>query len=277
VSASSNQRAAWWGQAWRGFAESPLVGQGAGGFRLVHLQERTSGEDRLLTTEPHGLVPRTLSGTGLIGMGLLLVLLGAIAVAAHRALSRHRAPQLALPLAVLAAFLVQALVDWSWAIPALTVPALAAGGVILAAAAPGVVPRARAAGGVAVALIAAVVVVAGASALLPWWSVRLNDAADRALAEGRPAVALERAQAAEARNPLAVAPLRTQAAALRALGEPGRAMAVQLEMTRVQPDNPAPWRALARVYGSDPRAEAAWRRVLELSPYDAAARAALGG
>jgi hypothetical protein len=44
----------------------------------------------------------------------------------------------------------------------------------------------------------------------------------------------------------------------------------------VQPENPATWRALARAYGADPRAEAAWLRVLELSPYDTAARAALG-
>lgn len=277
VSASSNQRVAWWGQAWSGFADSPLIGQGAGGFRLVHLRERESSEDRLLTTETHDLALRTLSGTGLVGMGLLLALLGALAVAARHALTRHRTPDLALPLAVLAAFLVQALVDWSWAIPALTVPALAAGGVVLAAAAPGPAPGTRAPGGLAVALVAGATVVAVASALLPWWSVRLDDAADRALAEGRPQLALDRAEAAAVRNPLAIAPLRTKAAALRAINEPGRAMAVQLEMTRVQPDNPATWRALARAYGADPRAEAAWRRVLELSPYDAAARAALGG
>jgi hypothetical protein len=276
VSAASNQRVAWWGQAWRGFTDSPLIGQGAGGFRLVHLQERTTGEDRLLTTETHDLALRTLSGTGLVGMGLLATLLGALAVGARRALTRHRTPELALPLAVLAAFVVQALVDWSWAIPALTVPALAAGGVILAAAAPGAAPGARRPGGAAVALIAAAVMIAVASALLPWWSVRLNDAADRALAEDRPGLALERAEAAVARNPLSIAPLRTKAAALRALDEPGRAMAVQIEMTRVQPDNPATWRALARIYGSGPRADEAWRRVLELSPQDTAARAALG-
>ena len=53
VNTSGNQRKAWWGEAWRGFRDAPLLGQGAGGFALVHLKERRTGDDALDTREPH--------------------------------------------------------------------------------------------------------------------------------------------------------------------------------------------------------------------------------
>ncbi len=78
VSAAGNQRRAWWGEAWRGFEDSPLLGQGAGGFALVHLQERRNGDDALATREPHDIALRFLSGTGLVGLALFAALVGAI-------------------------------------------------------------------------------------------------------------------------------------------------------------------------------------------------------
>ena len=60
VSASANQRRAWWGEAWRRFEDSPLLGPGAGSFALVHLQERRNSDGALATREPHGVGPRFL-------------------------------------------------------------------------------------------------------------------------------------------------------------------------------------------------------------------------
>lgn len=277
VNASGNQRAAWWGQAWRGFLDAPLTGQGAGGFRLVHLQERRIDNDRLLTVEPHDLVLRTASGLGLVGVLLLAALIAGVVWAVLRAMVDDPRPELALPLALLAAFALQSCIDWTWAVPALTIPAFAAGGVVLAAAAPGVARGARRPGGPAAAGIAALALVAAVSALLPWWSVRLTDQASAALADGRPRLALQKAEEAQARNPLALDPLRMKAAAYTALGRPARAYGAYIEMTRVQPDNPAAWRALARFLGNDPRAVGAWREVLRLDPRDGDAAAEIGG
>lgn len=276
MNASSNQRVTWWAEAWRGFEAAPVVGQGAGGFRLVHLRERDNGDDTLVTVEPHDLVLRTLSGVGLVGFALLVALAAALVVAARRALRTARRIEVAAPLAVLVAFGLQAVVDWSWAIPALTVPALAAGGVLIALAAPGPAAGARRPGGAPVAGLTALAALVAASALLPWWSVRLNDRADLALVNDDPTTGLRLARAAAARNPLALGPLRTEARALNALGEPGQALAVTITMTRVQPDNPAAWRALARAWSTDSRSRDAWERVLALDPHDRAARAALG-
>lgn len=277
VSAAGNQRAAWWGQAWRGFASSPVLGEGAGGFRLVHLAERRVDNDRLRTTETHDVLLRTASGLGIVGLALLAALAAGVVWGVLRAMVDHPRPELALPLSVLAAFALQSAIDWTWAIPALAIPAFAAAGVVLAAAAPGVAPGARRAGGPAVAVLAALVVVAAASALLPWWSARLADSAGGALAADRPRLALERAGDAHALNPLALEPLRLRAAAHTALGQPARAYGAYLEMTRVQPDNPAAWRALARFLGDDPRATDAWRHVQRLDPRDGDAAARIGG
>ncbi len=63
--------------------------------------------------------------------------MGGVAWGVLRAGARHPSADIGVPFAILAAFTLQASVDWSWEIPALTVPAFAAAGVVLAAAAPG--------------------------------------------------------------------------------------------------------------------------------------------
>jgi len=192
----------------------------------------------------------------------------AVAWGVVRAAGRRAGPELGLPLAILAAFALQAAVDWSWAVPALTVPALAAAGVVLAAAEPA---RAWAPGGpdpLVAGTIAGFTAMAVASALLPWWSTREADAGRDALADGRPRVALERADQARELNPLSLAPLLLRAAALDDLDERARALGAYEAATRLQPDNPAAWRALAVFLGRDERAAAAWRQVRRLDPQD---------
>jgi hypothetical protein len=277
ASASANQRRTWWGEAWRGFEDAPLLGQGAGGFALVHLQERRNSDGALATREPHGVALRFLSGTGLVGAALFAALVGAVVWGVLRAARARVGPEIGLPLAVLAAFALQASIDWAWAVPALTVPALAAAGVVLAAAAPG---RGRGAaarpGALAAGALAGVATLAVASAALPWWSARAVAQGEGALARGDTGAALARAGGARAANPLTLAPLLLRGAAFTDLGEAARALGAYREAVRVQPDNPAAWRALAIFLGDGPEARAAWARVLRLDPQDpeAALRAA---
>jgi hypothetical protein len=268
VNASGNQRRGWWVEAWRGFEEAPVVGTGAGGFPLLHLQQRASGDDALNTRESHDIALRTLSGTGIIGLALLVGLIVAVVAGVLRAADRHPGPEIGLPLAVLAAFAFQAAVDWSWAIPALSVPALGAAGVVLAAAAPGAAERARRPGPLAAGALAALVVIAVLSTALPWWSGRLTRAGGDALAEGRPSDAASLARDARVANPLSPAPLLLLGQAYTDLSDLPRALGAYQAATRLQPENPATWRALAIFLGPDRTAGSAWRQVHRLDPQD---------
>ncbi len=268
VNAAGNQRKGWWAEAWRGFRDAPVLGQGAGGFALLHLRERRSGDDSLNTREAHGVLPSVVSGTGIVGGVLLLTLVAGVVWGVLRAGVRHPDPDIGMPLAILAAFILQAAVDWSWEIPALAVPAFLAAGIVLAAGAPGASdgrtrPRGTMAGVLAGACLLAVV-----SAALPWWSGHLVAEGEDALAENRPAVARDRANDARAANPVSIAPLLLLARAHNDLNEPARALGAYQEATRVQPENPTSWRALAIFLGQDPSAVDAWRHVRRLDPQD---------
>jgi hypothetical protein len=116
--------------------------------------------------------------------------------------------------------------------------------------------------------MAALALSAVASAALPWWSTRLVDRAYDNLAAGRPEQALVDSGHARTLNPLSLYPLQVRASAYRAVGQTRRALGVYLSMTRVQPDNPASWRALARYLGDDRRAVPVWRQVRRLDPRD---------
>ncbi len=269
VSTSGNQRRAWWGEAWRGFEASPVIGQGAGGFPLVHVRERHVADNAVNTREAHGIVPGVLSGLGIVGLLLLAALVGALVWGVLRAAGIRLDPDLGIPLAILAAFALQAAVDWSWAIPALTIPALAAGGVVLAAAAPGVAAAARSRPGpLAAGALGAAVAVAVISAVLPWWSAHQTAAGEDALAENHPRAAIDHARRAHAANPLSIAPLLLLAQAYDDLRDPRRALGAYEEATRLQPDNPAAWRALGVFLGRGAGAAVAWREVHRLDPQD---------
>jgi O-antigen ligase len=84
-SLDTNQRLQWWGEAARSAGDNLLVGEGAGSFPLVHLRERTTGEDRLNVRQPHNLVLEIASGLGLVGLALLGCLVAGVAWAGARA------------------------------------------------------------------------------------------------------------------------------------------------------------------------------------------------
>ena len=274
-SLDTNQRLQWWSEAARSAGDNLLVGEGAGSFPLVHLRERTTGEDRLNVRQPHNLVLEIAAGLGLVGLALLGCLVAGVAWAGTRAWQRRGPPTIALPLAVFAAFLLQSQLDWTWTVPALTTVSMAAAGVMIAAAAPGPAPPGRSVPRPVVAGAWALAPIIMLSALIPWWSQEKVAQGNQAISAGQPAVAEERAQEASDLNPLAIQPwlLRARAAAL--LDDPAGMRAAARRATQVQPGNPAGWALLAVAYGDTPEGLAAWRQVLVLSPNDSRARLAL--
>ena len=274
-SLDTNQRIEWWSEAARSAGDNLAVGEGAGSFPLVHLRERTTGEDRLNVRQPHNLVLEIASGMGLVGLALLGCIVAGVAWAGVRVWQRRGPPTVALPLAVFSAFLLQSQLDWTWTVPALTTAAMAAGGVVIAAAAPGQAPPGREVPRAVVAGAWALAPIIMLSALLPWWSQEKVASGNQAISAGQPAVAQERAEEASGLNPLAIQPwlLRARAAAL--LGDTREMRAAARRATEVQPDNPAGWTLLAIAYGDTPAGQAAWRRVLVLSPYDQRAQLAV--
>jgi len=273
----TNNRPEWWAEAARGFASAPVAGHGAGGFALVHLAERPADSPDVLTPrEPHQLALRLLSGLGIVGLGLLLAVLAGTVWAAVRARAAGRGAEVGLPAAIGLAFIVQAQIDWSWAVPALLAPAAAAAGIVVARAAPGRAGvSARVTGPLAAGLAVASVLLI-VSGLLPWASDARARSAEDALVAGDPELAIQRAQGARDLNPLSLRPLLIEGLAYADLFERPQELRAFQEMTRVQPDNPVAWSRFAVALGSGPQAEQAWREVLRLNPHDLRARAELG-
>jgi hypothetical protein len=129
VSVESN-RYEYWRVAVDVFGEHPLVGAGAGAFRVEWLQRRTVDES---VVDAHSLVIETAAELGLVGLLALAMLLGGTGLAARRT---YRAfPEAAAgPAAVAATWLTHSLLDWDWEMPAVTLIALVCAGALLAAA-----------------------------------------------------------------------------------------------------------------------------------------------
>jgi hypothetical protein len=129
-SATSN-RADYWRVAWEAAGEQPLRGLGPGGFGPAWLRERPYDEP---AKDAHSLPLETLTELGLVGLALLALLVGAVAVAARDAL-REQAALAAGPAAAAATWFVHAAIDWDWEMPALTLVAAACAGLLLSDAA----------------------------------------------------------------------------------------------------------------------------------------------
>ena len=127
TSVSSN-RYEYWRVALGAFADHPLGGTGAGSFRVVWLQERPIRES---VRDTHSLEFEVAAELGLVGLVLLGLMAGGAIVAARRALTSHRALA-AGPAAALVAWGLHASIDWDWQMPAVTLPAIALAGLLMA-------------------------------------------------------------------------------------------------------------------------------------------------
>lgn len=273
TSADANQRGAWWCQAARGWSAEPLRGNGAGSYPLVQRRERENGDDRVLTLDPHQVFLTPASDLGSLGLVLMAGLWGAGGLALLRL--RRAAP--AGVVAIAAAGGVQSLTDWTLSWPASGLPVAAAVGLLAAAASRRVAPRTLSGAGEAglVGALAAAALAAPVVAGLPWWSAHAVREGQDALGRGDLRGALSLARDARSRNPVSIDPLRLRALALSRGGDRAGAEAALREATRVQPENPMAWRALARFLGDGDAARAAWVRVHLLDPFAADARRAL--
>jgi hypothetical protein len=118
----------YWRVALETFADRPLAGTGAGGFRVEWLRERSVRDP---TQEAHSLYLETLAELGVVGFAALLVFLLGVAGSARRAY-RARMPEAPGAIAVVSTWATHAALDWDWEMPALTLVAILAAGALVA-------------------------------------------------------------------------------------------------------------------------------------------------
>jgi hypothetical protein len=250
--ASGNNRAQWWEEAGRGFADNPVVGNGAGAFQVTHRRYRESNVE---VREPHSLPLQLLSETGVVGFALFL---GSVAAAAL-AVRRERALGL-----VVVLFALGVLFDIHWDFTAAGAVAFATLGVLL--------PRGERVGGRQTLWAAGVAALAlgGAYSLgAPWLADRRVDQAFEAIEAGELGIAAERAQQARALNPTSVEPLFTLGQIQDAQGQFDRAREYYARAVEVQPANREAWFQLGRLEYEFERYDDAlirFNRVFELDP-----------
>jgi hypothetical protein len=123
-----SRRYDYWRVGLDAFADRPLAGIGAGGFRVEWLRERPVSENAL---EVHSLPLEVAAELGIVGLLGLCLVLGSVGVAARRALRLH--PALA-PGACAGAtvWCLHAAIDWDWQVPAVTLPAVVMAGLLIA-------------------------------------------------------------------------------------------------------------------------------------------------
>ena len=125
----SSRRYEYWRVAVESIAREPVLGIGAGAFRVTWRKERRVPDP---VNEVHSLELEMATELGLPGLLALVLFLGGIALAARRALIA-RAPLAAGACAVSSAWLLHASIDWDWQMPAVTLPVLVLVGGLLAA------------------------------------------------------------------------------------------------------------------------------------------------
>lgn len=245
VSGDTNNRTAWWGEAVRGAADAPLIGHGAGSFPLTHLAEREMDSPALLVRQPHQLVLELLTELGIIGLVCAVVALVGVMLAA-RSGRRGVGPAVCLTIP----FLLPAQLDLTWTVPAVTLPALAAAGVILGTAASR--PAGARGGAVRIAIAAALAVALAVGGALTWAAKEAAFTANLAAGRGDVAAAYADAARATDRNPLAIQGLLVEARVALSSGDAARAMAAATRATERQPENPAAWECLVATLGATP-------------------------
>ncbi|HEY1449376.1 MAG TPA: O-antigen ligase family protein [Solirubrobacteraceae bacterium] len=264
------------------FDDHPLLGIGADNFQEQYLKLGHSSET---PRYPHSVELRTLSQTGLLGMLLGVIGLGAALFAGWRAMRGEDPLAAAVAAATLAGFLywlVHGSFDWFWEFAGLGLPAFALLGMTCAlsgrsgdgevpvrAAAPRIVWRALPA--------AALALVCAATLLAPWLSQLELQSAARIWTKA-PDAAYSRLHEAADLNPLSAAPnLLVGSIALR-YGELARADRAFARALARDPGNvyaTLERGAIASTRGQQAAATALLARAVSLAPREGLARAAL--
>ena len=272
ATAAGNGRYQWWAEGLDAFASEPLTGIGAGNYELYWNAHHTLP---VVVADAHSLYVETLAELGPLG---LLFLLGFLATAVGAGIGRRASTRggVAVWLGVLAAGIVSAAGEWTWEIPAATIPLVMAAAVLTGPAtlrprwpralpqngppslserfASGPSPRERFGLGVAVLL-------AGFACI--WWSgvgflVELQLSESRsAFDRGDFAEAASNASYAGAIQPWAAAPRLQLAQAEEARGRYDEARAAALEGVERSPGDWRGYVVLARIEARDGQPAAA--------------------
>ena len=123
----SSNRYEYWRVGLAAFADHPIGGLGAGGFRVRWLQERKIRE---AVRDVHSLELEQLAELGLVGLLALATFLGGVLLAARSALRRNPAAAAGAAAAALV-WLLHASIDWDWQLPAVSLPALVLAGALV--------------------------------------------------------------------------------------------------------------------------------------------------
>jgi hypothetical protein len=184
LSTSSDNRWSWWEEALGAGSDRPVGGFGAGSFPVTHLGYR---ETTIPVAQPHSVPLQFLAEIGIVGLLLFAAAFGLLLAAAFerlRALPGGRERQAGAALAAVAvAWLVHGLVEWHWDIPGVTLPVVAALGLLAARPAwrpprtpaavfedPDAARRDAPLRAAAVALAAVALSLVALSAILPGWA-----------------------------------------------------------------------------------------------------------
>ncbi len=237
-----NNRLCWWEEAWDVYAEHAPLGAGAGTFEIARKRFRPDVRNVI---QPHSVPLQQLADGGIPALGLFvgLILAGlATCVCSLRRLSgAERGAALALT-ALPAAYVIHALVDYSWDFLAVTAPTMVALGVLAGAGRSSAPARRRG------PLLALGIVLLAGVALVSFSFPRLADRAERsstrALAAGDFDRALDDARWARFFNPVSADPLFAKARVAERQGIPWRAQRAYIQAVELQPDDPEPWYTL---------------------------------
>ena len=234
-------RLCWWGEAWDVFSGHSPEGAGAGTFEVARKRYRV---DARSVSQPHSVPLQQLADGGVAALAFFVALVlagGGVCVCALRRLEGPERAAGAALVAAPAAYLLHALVDFSWDFLAVTAPTLAALGVLTAA---GRVPgerRRRPVLALGAVLLALVVL---ASFAAPRQAERDVRASTRALDAGDVERARDLADRARRLNPLSFAPFHARARIEEASGRLAAARAAYVDAVELQPENPDTWYAL---------------------------------
>jgi hypothetical protein len=121
-----SNRYRYWRVAAESWADRPVIGLGSGGFLVEWRKQRDRVDE---SADAHSLYVETAAELGLVGLALLLLFLGGVAVGAGRLYRLDAAAATGLA-AALTAWAIHGGLDWDWEMPALTLM-----GLVLAAAA----------------------------------------------------------------------------------------------------------------------------------------------
>lgn len=228
VSASSSNRWRWWQEAWHAFLDHPANGTGAGTFGLTdRIERRTS----LAVTEPHSAAIQDLSETGIIGLLLVGVFVGAALWAIVRRERTGAVTALGLGVVICIA---HSLVDIDWDYVAVQGPLFLTVGALVTRPSDEVPRRSwLTSAGVAVCALAALY-----SLVSPWLADNRVNAGLDAVTAGHRTKALTDFKSAHSFNPLSIDPLL-----YRAASEPSLSKALQLyrQARDLEPKNAETW------------------------------------